>query len=356
MIDELIRGIPKAELHLHLEGTLEPDLMAELAARNDVAMSVRRTGARGDCGFDGLEHFLRRYYAGVEVLRTEADFADLTAAYLRRAAAEAVRHAEVFFDPQVHLARGVPFNAMVDGISRALDDTGRELGISTRLIACFVRDLGPEDARRTLRLILRRRDVIAAVGLDSAEAGHPPALFRSVFAEARRAGLQAVAHAGEEGPADYVRQALDELRVRRVDHGVHADDDPALVARLARERVPLTMCPLSNLELRVVPSLQDHPLKRLLRAGVLVTINSDDPAYFCGYVTDNYLAAQRALGLTTEDIRTLARNSVTASLLPPERQQELLEEIDEFVGAHLARRSLGHEATLGPGQERRAAP
>jgi len=332
VIEELIRGIPKAELHVHLEGTLEPALMLELGARNGVdPPAAADAQAHADCAYDDLSHFLRVYYAGVSVLRTELDFHDLTAAYLKRAHADGVRHAEVFFDPQSHLPRGVPFDAIVDGIAGALDEAERAWGVSSRLILCFLRDLGPRAAADTLHLALSRRDTIAGVGLDSVEAGYPPGAFADVFAAARAGGLITVAHAGEEGPASYVWEALDTLRVCRVDHGVRAADDAALVERLARERIPLTMCPLSNLHLRVVRSLEEHPLKRLLDAGVLVTVNSDDPAYFCGYLADNYLAVQQALRLTPADIRVLARNSIEASLLPAERAWELLHEIDVFA-------------------------
>jgi adenosine deaminase len=332
LIEDLIRGIPKAELHVHLEGTLEPALMRELGERNGIdPPAAADAQAHADCAFDDLAHFLRVYYAGVGVLRTGRDFYDLTAAYLKRARADGVRHAEVFFDPQSHLPRGVPFDVVVDGISGALDEAKRAYGMTSHLILCFLRDLGPEAAAETLELALPRRDIIAGVGLDSVEAGYPPGAFAGVFAEARAAGLIAVAHAGEEGPADYVWQALDELRVRRIDHGVRVTDDAALVRRLARDHVPLTMCPLSNLYLQVVKSLEDHPLKRLLDAGVRVTVNSDDPAYFCGYLADNYLAVQQALGLTAGDIRLLARNSIEASLLPAARMQELLDEIDTFA-------------------------
>jgi adenosine deaminase len=332
VIEDFIRGIPKAELHVHLEGTLEPALMLELGRRNGVdPPAAADAQAHTDCAFDDLAHFLRVYYAGVNVLRTERDFHDLTAAYLRRARADGVRHAEVFFDPQSHVPRGVSFDVVVNGIAGALDEAERAWGMTSRLILCFLRDLGPQAAADTLSMALPRRDVIAGVGLDSAEAGHPPSAFADVFAAARAAGLVAVAHAGEEGPADYVWEALDALHVRRIDHGVRAVDDAALVARLVRERTPLTMCPLSNLYLQVVRSLEEHPLKRLLDAGVRVTVNSDDPAYFCGYLADNYLAVQQALRLTPADIRVLARNSIEASLLPAERAWELLHEIDVFA-------------------------
>jgi adenosine deaminase len=332
VIEDLIRGIPKAELHVHLEGTLEPALMLELSERNGIEPPAAADAqAHTDCAFDDLAHFLRIYYAGVSVLRSERDFHDLTAAYLRRAHADGVRHAEVFFDPQSHLSRGIALDTVVDGIAGALQEAERTAGISSRLILCFLRDLGPQAAAETLALALTRRDAIAGVGLDSVEAGYPPGAFAAVFAQARAAGLVAVAHAGEEGPAAYVWEALDTLAVSRIDHGVRAADDAALVERLAREGIPLTMCPLSNLYLRVVRSLDEHPLKRLLEAGVRVTINSDDPAYFCGYLVDNYLAAQRALQLTPADIHALARNSIEASLLPADRARELLDEIDAFA-------------------------
>ena len=318
---EFIRGLPKAELHVHLEGTLERPMRCALSARNGVELPAAcRTGGAEPPRFSGLQSFLDEYYAGVSVLRSACDFSDLTAAYLHRARADGVRHAEVFFDPQSHTARGVRLATVVEGIRRALVDGERELGVSSRLIMCFLRDRGPADAFATLEAARPYRYVIAGVGLDSAEAGHPPGAFAGVFRRARAMGLRAVAHAGEEGPAASVREALDLLGVARIDHGTHAADDPALVRRLARERIPLTMCPLSNLMLRVTPDLSRHPLKRLLEAGVVVTVNSDDPAYFGGYIAENYAAAARALGLGRGDLVTLARNSITASWLPAERR------------------------------------
>jgi adenosine deaminase len=269
----------------------------------------------------------------VEVLVTEQDFFELTSAYLRRAAADGARHVEVFFDPQSHVPRGVPFGVVVAGIRGALVDAERELGVSSRLIMCFLRDKSPASAMVMLEAARPYRHVIAGVGLDSAEAGHPPSEFAEVFTKAREAGFGAVAHAGEEGPAEYVTEALDLLHVTRIDHGVAAAADPALEARLVREQVPLTVCPLSNLELQVTPDLGTHPLKRLLDAGVRVTVSSDDPAYFDGYLAANYDVAQRALGLTRADIVALARNSITASWLPAARRSQLLAEIDAFVAA-----------------------
>jgi adenine deaminase len=333
-MDDFIRGIPKAELHVHLEGTLEPEMLLELGRRNGVPLPCASAEeCRAAYHFKSLQHFLDLYYAGVAVLVTEQDFFDLTIAYLRRVAADGARHVEVFFDPQSHVPRGVEFADVVEGIRRALDEGERTLGVTWRLIMCFLRDQPPASALEMLELALPYRDVIAGVGLDSAEAGHPPSEFTEVFAKAREAGFVAVAHAGEEGPAEYITEALDLLEVARIDHGVRAIDDPVLQRRLARALIPLTMCPLSNLELQVTPDLAQYPLKRLLDAGLRVTVNSDDPAYFDGYLADNYAAAQRALGLTRADIAALARNSITASLLPAARQGELLAEIDAFVAA-----------------------
>ncbi len=325
-----VRALPKAELHLHIEGTLEPELMLALGERNGVHVPYADADeARAAYRFSDLRSFLNLYYRGMEVLRHEADFCELTAAYLRRAHRDGARHVEVFFDPQSHVVRGVPFDEVVAGIAAALADAERELGLSSRLIMCFLRDESPSSAREVLHQALRYRDLIVGVGLDSAEVGHPPRDFAAIFAEARAAGFVTVAHAGEEGPAGYVSEALDVLAVRRIDHGVHAIDDPALVARLRRDHVTLTMCPLSNLRLRVVNDLAEHPLARLLRAGVPVTINSDDPAYFGGYLVDNYLAVAEALRLEPAELVALARNSITGSLLTDERCAALLAELDE---------------------------
>lgn len=332
-----VKRLPKAELHIHVEGTLEPEMMLELGERNGVPVPYRTAAdARAAYAFADLRSFLNLYYRGMEVLRQQDDFYELTWAYLRRAHDDGVRHAELFFDPQSHLLRGVPLADVMEGISRALEEAERQLGLTSRLIMCFLRDESPHSA---LELLERARPYygrLAGVGLDSAEAGHPPSEFAEVFAQASDAGLLTFAHAGEEGPAEYVREALDVLRVVRVDHGVHAIDDPALVERLARERVPLTMCPLSNYALGVTPDLSRHPLKRLLDAGVPVTVNSDDPAYFGGYLADNYLAMKQALGLDDADLVALARNSLRASLLPDARRDELLAELDE-VAASAAR-------------------
>ena len=331
---EFIRRLPKAELHLHIEGTLEPELLLELGRRNGVELPCSSAEeCRAQYRFSGLQNFLDIYFDGVAVLVTEQDFYDLTAAYLRRVAADGARHVEVFFDPQSHVPRGVPFEDVVGGITRALRDGEAELGVSWRLIMCFLRDRPAAEAMEMLELAMPHRDVIVGVGIDSAEVGHPPAEFAEVYERARAAGFIAVAHAGEEGPPQYIADALDVLKVRRIDHGVAAIQDAALQRRLADLGVPLTMCPLSNLELQVTPDLSRHPLKKLLDAGLVVTVNSDDPAYFDGYLLDNYLAVQRALGLSRADLAQLARNSITASLLPDARKAELIAEIDRVAAA-----------------------
>ena len=322
-----IRGLPKAELHLHIEGSLEPELMFALAARNGVAIpygSVEEV--RAAYSFSRLQDFLDIYYAGADVLRTAADFRDLALAYFARVAADGVVHAEIMFDPQTHTARGVPFGTVIEGLLSAMAEAEAKHGISSALIMCFLRHLSEEDAFATLRAAEPWLPRIAAVGLDSSEVGHPPAKFARVFAEARRRGLRLVAHAGEEGPPEYVREALDLLGVDRLDHGNRSLEDPGLVARLARTGMTLTVCPLSNLKLCVVDDMADHPIDRMLREGLRATVNSDDPAYFGGYVADNYLAAAEARGLDRRDLAALARNSFLGSFLP-----------DEAVAAHLAR-------------------
>ena len=319
--DDFMRALPKAELHIHIEGSFEPDLMFEIARRNGNDIPFDSVDAvRAAYDFADLQSFLDIYYQGMSVLRHEQDFYDLTRAYLQRAHADGVVHAEIFFDPQGHTERGVDFETVLDGIWRSLRDGERDFGITSRLIMCFLRHLDEGDAFRTLDRALSHRDRIAGVGLDSSEVGHPPGKFQRVFEKARDAGFVAVAHAGEEGPPAYVRDALDLLCVTRIDHGNRALEAPDLIERLATERIPLTVCPLSNLKLRVVKDLRDHPLRRMLDAGLVATINSDDPAYFGGYVLDNYRAVRDALDLTTDDIVTLARNSIAASLAD-ERQR-----------------------------------
>ncbi len=334
-LDDFVRGMPKAELHVHLEGTLEPELLLEIARRNGVTMPHDTVEAlRRAYAFENLQSFLDIYYAGASCLLHEADFTDLTRSYLERVAAENVRHVEVFFDPQTHTDRGVPFEVVVTGIRRALDDARERLGISSRLILCFVRHLSEEAALRVFdeaRPFLRLLD---GVGLDSSELGHPPRKFARAFAAARAAGLRAVAHAGEEGPPEYVWEALDVLEVERIDHGVRSEEDPELLERIVTERIPLTVCPLSNVSLRVFDSMEDHNLGRLLARGALVTVNSDDPAYFGGYLSDNYVAAARALGLSRDDVVQLARNAFEAAFLDDGERRRHLAALDAYAASH----------------------
>lgn len=330
--DDLIafaRALPKAELHLHLEGSLEPELMFALARRNKVAIPFRTVEeVRAAYAFSNLQDFLDIYYQGANVLLAEEDFYDLTRAYLDRARADGVAHVEVFFDPQTHTDRGVPFATVIGGIGRALKQAANGGGPTGKLILCFLRHLDEEAAFKTLRDAEPFLDHIAGVGLDSSELGHPPSKFARVFAAAGERGLKRVAHAGEEGPPAYVREALDLLHVDRIDHGNRSLEDDALVARLVSERMTLTVCPLSNLKLCVTPSLQAHPLKRMLDLGLRATINSDDPAYFGGYVLDNYIATARALKLSRADLVTLARNSWLGSFLTPAEQAPHLSKLD----------------------------
>jgi adenosine deaminase len=321
--------LPKAELHLHLEGTLEPETILRLAERNHVALPYRdvdELAAR--YRFDDLQSFLDLYYANMATLCTAQDFADMTHAYLARAATAGVRHAEVFLDPQAHTARGVALEEVLDGVTTALTAAPSTYGISTGLIITMLRDLSADSAMRTLQQILQIGTPILGVGLDSAEVGNPPSKFRAVFDRARAEGLHTVAHAGEEGPPAYIWEALDLLGAERIDHGVRCLEDERLVARLAEEQIPLTVCPLSNVRLQVVRQLADHPLPLMLKAGLLVTVNSDDPAYFGGYVDDNYDAIAAALDLDEATLAELARNSVRASFLDAGRRTALLAEID----------------------------
>ena len=328
--DDLAR-LPKAELHLHVEGTLEPELAFKLAQRNDIelpARTVEELRARYD--FEDLQSFLDLYYACMAALRTRQDFTALATAYLERAAAQGVRHVEMFFDAQAHTTRGVAVDTVIDGLLDAFQAAEQRFGISGGLILCFLRHLPAADALATLESVAHRSGDLLGVGLDSSEVGNPPSKFAEVYARARTLGLHTVAHAGEEAPSFYIREALDVLRVERVDHGVTCVDDPELVRRLAAEQVPLTMCPLSNVRLRAVGSVQEHPAIRLLEAGVKVSIHSDDPAYFGGYVAANFTALAQAHRLDADTVATLAANSVTSSFLPPERQHELLEEISAW--------------------------
>ena len=315
-LNEVIQRRPKAELHIHVEGSLEPEMMFDLARRNGVSLpygSVEEV--RRAYSFNNLQEFLDLYYEGMNVLRTEEDFFALADAYLRRAAADNVVHVEMFFDPQAHTGRGVPLATLMDGLERAIVGS-RERGVSVSLILCFLRHLTEREAFETLEAAEPYLDRLLGVGLDSSEVGHPPSKFARVFEAARDLGLRLVAHAGEEGPPEYVWEALDILGVERIDHGNRALEDEALVARLRDDRIPLTVCPLSNLELRVVEDLKAHPIKRMLDLGLLATVNSDDPAYFGGYTNENYHRVAEAVGLTAEDIETLARNSLEASFTP----------------------------------------
>ncbi len=324
--------IPKAELHLHIEGTLEPELVFALAERNGVGLPFADAEAlRAAYAFTDLQSFLDLYYRLMAVLRTESDFTELADAYLRRARADGVRHAEIFFDPQAHTARGVPFATVVNGLHAALSTSRERHGVSTGLIMCFLRDEPAESALATLREAEPHLDKIIAVGLDSAEVGNPPAKFAAVFERARELGLRAVAHAGEEGPADYVREALDVLKAERIDHGIRSLEDPELVERLRRERVPLTVCPFSNVRLRAVDHLGFHPLRRMLEAGLVATVNSDDPAYFGGYVEENFEGVEAALELTEDQLLTLARNSFEAAFLDEETRAGYLAELDAYA-------------------------
>jgi adenosine deaminase len=333
-METFIRGIPKAELHLHIEGTLEPEMVFALARKHGVKLNYPSVEAlRKAYDFHNLQSFLDIYYAGAGVLRDEEDFFAMTMAYLEKMHTEGVVHVEIFFDPQTHTERGIAFETVLNGIRRALDEARDKLGITSRLIMCFLRHLSADAAMQTLQQALPHKNAIHAVGLDSSEAGHPPSKFSAVFKRAREEGFLTVAHAGEEGPPEYIREALDDLEVSRIDHGVRSEEDPELCRRLAAANMPLTVCPLSNIKLAVFKRMEDHNLKRLLDMGLRVTVNSDDPAYFGGYLLANFLAVQRALNLTRNDIRKLASNSIAASFLPPEKKQYWLKQIDGFAVA-----------------------
>jgi len=330
-----IRGIPKVELHLHIEGTLEPELMFELEQRNHIPLPYNSVEeVRRAYDFRDLQSFLDIYYQGARVLREERDFFELTWAYLERVHQDNVRHVEIFFDPQTHTIEGVPFATIVTGIQRALADAKTQFGISSGLIMCFLRDLSAEEAMETLEQALDFKDQIVGVGLDSAEAGNPPVKFADVFDRARVEGFRVVAHAGEEGPSEYVWQALDNLGAERIDHGVRSVEDDELVERLRAGRIPLTVCPLSNVKLRVFDKLEDHNLKTLLDLGLRATVNSDDPSYFGGYIGDNFLAVADALSLGPDEIERLVRNSIDAAFVDAARRDELHKEVDAFLAQH----------------------
>jgi adenosine deaminase len=328
-LEEYIRRLPKAELHLHIEGTLEPEMLFTLAKKHGVRLKYPSVEAvRKAYDFTDLQSFLDIYYEGAAVLRDEGDFRALTLAYLERAHLDGVVHAEIFCDPQTHTARGVPMKAVLEGISAGLREGERSHGITSRLIVCFLRHLSEEDALATLEAALPFRNLFHGVGLDSSEKGHPPSKFKRVFERARAEGLVPFAHAGEEGPPEYIEEALDLLGVRRIDHGVRCIEKPALVDRLRAEAIPLTVCPLSNVKLRVFRRIEDHNLKKLLDAGLRVTVNSDDPAYFGGYVLDNYIAVAEALALSRGQLVRLCENSIRASLLPESRKNDLIKTLN----------------------------
>ncbi len=331
MMKAFIQQMPKAELHIHIEGSLEPKLMLELATRNGLRLPFRDLEeVHKAYEFSDLQSFLDIYYQSARVLISEDDFYDLTLAYLKTAHSQNIRHSEIFFDPQAHTNRGIAFETVITGIHRAMLDAQQQLGISSKLIMCFLRHLSAEAAMTTLRQALPFRDQIVAVGLDSSEVGHPPEKFTKVFERAREEGFFTVAHAGEEGPPEYIWQALDLLKASRIDHGVRCVEDPKLVARLAADQTPLTVCPLSNVKLRVFPTIEQHNLKQLLDHDLCATVNSDDPAYFGGYVTENYLAVEEALNLDRGDIYRLAKNSFQAAFLSQPEKQKLLDELEEY--------------------------
>ncbi len=326
----LLANLPKAELHIHIEGSLEPELIFQLAQRNRVSLPYASVqDLRAAYAFKDLQSFLDIYYAGASVLVKEIDFYDMAMAYFERAAADHVVHAEIFFDPQTHTARGVPMSAVIQGLHRACVDARQRWDLHAELILCFLRHLPEEDAIATLEQAMAFRHLFIGVGLDSSEVGHPPEKFARVFARCRELGLRIVAHAGEEGPPEYIVSALDVLGAERIDHGVQAERDPALMRRLVQQRTPLTVCPLSNLKLCVVDDLRQHNLRRLLEAGLCVTINSDDPAYFGGYINDNFIQTFEALGLGPEHALTLVRNSFEASFVDPALRDHWLAMVDD---------------------------
>lgn len=325
---ELIRALPKAELHVHIEGTFEPELMFEIAQRNQIDIPYKSVEeVRQAYNFHNLQSFLDIYYAGANVLIHEQDFYDLAWAYFKKCAEDHVVHTEIFFDPQTHTDRGIAFETVLNGLQRACDDAKAKLGISSYLIMCFLRHLSEEAALKTLEQALPYKNQIIAVGLDSSEVGHPPAKFTRVFAKAREAGFLVVAHAGEEGPPEYVWEALDLLKVNRIDHGVRSEEDPVLMQRLIQEKMPLTVCPLSNLKLCVVDDMQQHNIHRLLQQGVKVTVNSDDPSYFGGYMNDNFFAIQKALNLSEAELKQLAINSFEAAFIDNTEKQSWIKKI-----------------------------
>ena len=331
-MNDFLTQLPKAELHIHIEGSLEPELMFKIAQRNGISLLYSSIDEiKAAYQFENLQSFLDIYYASANVLRTAEDFYDLTWCYLEKIATQNVRHTEIFFDPQTHTDRGIEFATVIKGIDQALQDGKSQLGISSHLILCFLRHLSAESAMQTLEQAIAYKDKIIAVGLDSSELGHPPSKFQAVFDRARDEGFLTVAHAGEEGPANYIWEAINLLKVSRIDHGVRCLEDETLVEFLAKNRIPLTVCPLSNLKLCVFKTMQEHTLKQLLDRGLCITINSDDPAYFGGYLTENFQASQEGSGLTKLELYQLAKNSFEASFLSPIEKEKFYQELEAFM-------------------------
>ena len=333
-LENFINNIPKAELHLHIEGTFEPELMFKIAERNNISLKYKSVEELHSAyKFNNLQDFLDIYYAGANVLITEQDFYDLTLAYLEKMKSQNVLHTEIFFDPQTHTARGIEFSTVINGIHNALKDAEKEFGITSKLIMSFLRHLSEADAFRTLEQGLKFRNWIDGIGLDSSEVGNPPSKFQRVFEKAKSEGFFVMAHAGEEGPSEYVWEALELLKVQRIDHGNRSLDDAKLIERIVDEQTALTVCPLSNLKLCVVDTLEEHPLKTMLDKGILATVNSDDPAYFDGYVNENYLETAQALNLSKEDIYQLAKNSFIGSFLNEDEKNDMLNKVDEYYAS-----------------------
>ncbi|MFV2058398.1 MAG: adenosine deaminase [Thiohalomonadales bacterium] len=330
-MQSFLNKLPKAELHLHLEGSLEPELMFQIAQRNNISLTQKTVEeVQAAYNFDNLQDFLNIYYQAANVLQNEQDFYDMTWAYLLRCKADNVLHTEPFFDPQTHTERKIPFTVVINGISQALQDGEKQLGITSKLILCFLRHLSEEQAIKTLQQAKPHLEKITAVGLDSSEIGHPPEKFTQVFKQARELGLGCVAHAGEEGPADYIWQAIKLLQVQRIDHGVRCDQDETLLQYLAAERIPLTVCPLSNTKLKVFNTMTEHNVLKLLRRGLLITINSDDPAYFGGYINDNFMALVNHLALSKNEAKILAKNSFIASFLSDTEKSHYIQLVEEY--------------------------
>lgn len=334
-MNAFIQGLPKVELHLHIEGSLEPELLFELAKRNDIDIPYQSPQAlRKAYEFEDLQSFLDIYYQGANALRTEQDFYDLTWAYLEKSKVDNVIHTEIFFDPQTHTDRGIPFDTVINGIHRAMRDGHKQLGISSQIIACFLRHLPEKNAIETLQSILKHKDKIIGVGLDSSEQGHPPAKFKRVFQQAKEAGLLTVAHAGEEGPAQNIVDAVEMLSVSRVDHGVRCVEDELLLEALIDSKMPLTVCPLSNIKLRVFDKMEQHNIAELLRKGVAVTINSDDPAYFGGYMTDNFLAVSNAHPMSKQELAQFTINAINGSFISDALKADYRAQVENYLANH----------------------